>query len=412
MIRILCRQDAWPILARKSYSLAAAEQVVRPILDAVEARGDAAVFEYAARFDGFHRNSLLVESSELYGAVVEPELERALGTAKANIKTFAQLQMPKEFQLEMAPGHWVGQVVRPLERIAAYVPGGRYPLPSTVLMTCVPASVAGVSDIWVTTPKENPAIFAAARVAEVSHVALIGGAQAIAAFAFGTDTIPRADRIVGPGNVYVSAAKKLLAGQVGIDFVAGPTEVLIAASSGNPSWIAADMLAQAEHDIEASAFFLTTSSRLADEVAREIEKQLMSLPTGETARVAIDGNSAIVLCESEAEMVDIINLVKPEHLCIESADLIPQVGAAGSVFVGPYSPEAAGDYVTGPNHVLPTAGAAQLTGGLSVLDFLKVITVQELSHAGLQAIGRDAAILARAEGLEGHARSIEVRLNG
>jgi len=248
-------------------------------------------------------------------------------------------------------------------------------------------------------------------MAGATNVALIGGAHAIAAFAFGTETIPKANRIVGPGNVYVTAAKKILAGEVGIDFVAGPTEVLILTDDGNPSWLAADMLAQAEHDTDACAFLLTTSRSLAIRVSVEIEDQMKTLPTAGVAREAIDLNSAIVVCESIGQAIELANQIAAEHLCIFDSGLLPQIVNAGSVFIGSHSPEAAGDYVTGPNHVLPTSGAAQVSGGLSVLDFVKVITVQELSQQSLDRIGRDGMILARAEGLEGHARSIEVRLN-
>ncbi|MBV9744117.1 MAG: histidinol dehydrogenase, partial [Acidobacteriia bacterium] len=245
----------------------------------------------------------------------------------------------------------------------------------------------------------------------VADVFRMGGAQAIAAFAFGTRTVPRADRIVGPGNIYVAAAKKLLAGEVGIDFIAGPTEILIVASEGEPSHLAADMLAQAEHDADASAILLTTSKRLAAAVAKEIERQLADLPTAAVARKAIARNSAIILVRSLEEAIEISNRFAPEHLSIPEERLLAQVRHAGSVFIGPFSPEAAGDYASGPNHVLPTSGAARLRGGLSVADFLKVITVQQLSESALRRLAPAITTLARAEGLEAHARSVEVRLN-
>ncbi len=410
MIRILSPSEAEPLLHRKAARMAEAEETVKPILDAVRTRGDAALAEYALKFDGLE-GPFLVDPTELLEArqEVSPEFRRAIQTAEKNIEAFARLQMPKEFQTELAPGHVVGQIVRPLDTIAAYIPGGRYPLPSTVLMTAAPARVAGVENIWVTTPKRNPESFAAASLCGVRNLALLGGAQAIAAFAFGTESIPRADRIVGPGNIYVTAAKKLLAGDVGIDFIAGPTEVLIVANEGNASWIAADMLAQSEHDADAAALFLTTSRTLAEAVASEVAGQLACLPTGETAKVSIEANSAIILTASDAESMDLANRVAPEHLCLYDQNLLPMVQHAGSVFLGPYSPEAAGDYSTGPNHVLPTAGAARLRGGLSVMDFVKVITIQELSAPALASIAPAATTLARAEGLEGHARSIEAR---
>jgi histidinol dehydrogenase len=240
----------------------------------------------------------------------------------------------------------------------------------------------------------------------------MGGAHAIAAFAYGTRTVPRADRIVGPGNIYVAAAKKLLAGEVGIDFVAGPTEILMIADEGNPVWIAADMLAQAEHDTEASAILLTRSKRLAQAVSKEIERQLETLTTASIARKAIERNSAIVLVHSSDEAVEICNRFAPEHLSIHDAKLLPGIRHAGSVFIGPTSPEAAGDYATGPNHVLPTSGAARARGGLSAADFVKVISTQQVSGAALKNLAPAITTLARAEGLEAHARSVEVRTNG
>lgn len=413
MIRILTPAEAEPLLQRKDLRMAEAVEVVGPILDAVMARGDAAVLEYASRFDS-HEGSLVAGPDELAGAwdEVSAEFRDAVDVSLRNIEAFAKQQMPAEFRTELAPGHVVGQIVRPLETVAAYIPGGRYPLPSTVLMTAGPARVAGVKSVWVTTPRFSRETYAAAHRAGVSRLAKVGGAQAIAAFAFGTESIPKADRIVGPGNIYVSAAKKLLAGEVGIDFVAGPTEVLIIANEGNPAWIAADLLAQAEHDPDAAALLLTTSRSLAEQVQAEVTRQLESLPTGATALAAIRSNSAIVVTSSDAESLDLSNRIAPEHLCLHDPALIGGVLNAGSVFLGATSPEAAGDYVTGPNHVLPTAGAARLHGGLSVMDFLKVITIQELSPSGLRRVAGAAATLARAEGLEAHARSIEVRLNG
>jgi histidinol dehydrogenase len=240
----------------------------------------------------------------------------------------------------------------------------------------------------------------------------MGGAHAIAAFAYGTRTVPRADRIVGPGNIYVAAAKKMLAGEVGIDFVAGPTEILIIAEEGDPRWIAADLLAQAEHDTDASAVLLTTSPRLALAVAEQVEVQLAGLPTAATARIAIGRNSAVILVRDTDEAIELANSFAPEHLSIPHAKFIPAIRHAGSIFVGPCSPEAAGDYASGPNHVLPTSGAARLRGGLSAADFVKVISVQELSPKALRRLEGPITTLARAEGLEAHARSVEVRIRG
>jgi len=299
--------------------------------------------------------------------------------------------------------------VRPLDTVAAYIPSGRYPLPSTILMTVVPAQVAGVPRICIASPRPVTEVFGTAALLNVGNVFEMGGAQAIAAFAFGTRTVPRADRIVGPGNIYVAAAKKLLAGEVGIDFVAGPTEILIIAAEGDPRHFAADMLAQAEHDVDASAVLLTTSKRLAAAVAKEVERQLADLPTAAVARKAIDRNSAIILVKSLDQAIEISNRFAPEHLSIPDSSLLAKVLHAGSVFIGPHSPEAAGDYASGPNHVLPTSGAARIRGGLSVTDYLKVISVQELSAQALRRLAPAITTLARAEGLEAHARSVEVR---
>jgi histidinol dehydrogenase len=318
--------------------------------------------------------------------------------------------MPREWTVEEQSGMRLGQIVRPLDTVAAYIPSGRYPLPSTILMTVVPAQVAGVPNICVASPKPVAEVFGTAALLGVTNVFEMGGAQAIAAFAFGTRTVPRADRIVGPGNIYVAAAKKLLAGEVGIDFVAGPTEILIVAQEGDPRHLAADMLAQAEHDVDASAILLTTSKRLAAAVAREIERQIENLPTAAVAGKAIARNSAIIVTRSLDEAVDMANRFAPEHLSIPDDSLLERIQHAGSVFIGPFSPEAAGDYASGPNHVLPTGGAARQRGGLSVTDFLKVISVQQLDQAALKRLAPAITTLARAEGLEAHARSVEVRL--
>jgi histidinol dehydrogenase len=278
------------------------------------------------------------------------------------------------------------------------------------MMTAIPAMVAGVPNVCVACPKAVGEVFGTAELLGVRQVFQMGGAQAIAAFAYGTRTVPRADRIVGPGNIYVAAAKKLLAGDVGIDFVAGPTEILIIAGAGDARHYAADMLAQAEHDVDASAILLTSSKRLALAVAAEVERQLVGLPTGAVARKAIAKNSAIILVRNADEALELSNRFAPEHLSIPDASLLAGVRHAGSVFVGPYSPEAAGDYASGPNHVLPTSGAARQRGGLSVTDYLKVISVQELNRAALSKLAPSITTLARAEGLEAHARSVEVRL--
>lgn len=410
MIRIIESKDVGRLLARKAARFSEAETVVRPILEAVRKRGDRALLEYARKFDGLERKSVLVPEKELAAAPLSEEFRAAVATASANIRAYAERQMPKAWSAQIRPGVQLGQIVRPLDTVAAYIPAGRYPLPSTVMMTVIPAQVAGVPNVCIASPRAVPEVFGTAHLLGVNQVFQMGGAQAIAAFAFGTKTVPRADRIVGPGNIYVAAAKKLLAGEVGIDFVAGPTEILIIAVDSEPRHLAADMLAQAEHDLDASAILLTTSKRLASQVSRELERQLAVLPTASVAAKSIAKNSAIVLVRSLEEAVEISNRFAPEHLSIPDGSLLGRVRHAGSVFVGPHSPEAAGDYASGPNHVLPTSGAARQRGGLSVMDYVKLISVQELSGPALAKLAPAITTLARAEGLEAHARSVEARL--
>jgi histidinol dehydrogenase len=413
VIRIIKSEDAGALFARRAARMEAAEAVVRPILEAVRRRGDRALLEYARKFDGFAQRTVRVSEEDLAAARrrLSPEFRRAVRTAAANIRDFARRQMPRPW-MRQSGGVRVGQVVRPLSTVAAYVPAGRYPLPSTILMTAVPAQVAGVANICVASPKPVDQVWGTAAMLGLTRVFEMGGAQAIAAFAYGTRTVPKADRIVGPGNIYVAAAKKLLAGEVGIDFVAGPTEILIIAAEGDPRYLAADLLAQAEHDVDATAVLLTTSQRLATAVAKEVERQLATPPTAAVAAQSIARNSAIVLVRSIEEALEISNRFAPEHLSIPDTSLLPAIEHAGSVFVGPFSPEAAGDYASGPNHVLPTSGAARIRGGLAVTDFVKVISVQQLSAVGLARLAPSIVTLARAEGLEAHARSVEVRTNG
>ena len=405
MIRLFEYQDAAALLTRKAQRLEEAERVVTPILEDVRRRGDAAVLEYARKFDGFEGASVRAQT----GGVLDKEFERAVALAAANIREYACLQLPQERFIDYPDGRRLGQIVRPLESMGAYTPAGRYPLPSTLLMNIIPAQVAGVKTTCVACPRPSREILALAGWLGVTHFFRMGGAQAIAALAYGTETVPRVDRIVGPGNIYVAAAKKVIAGETGIDFIAGPTEIVIIAAEGNPKWIAADMLAQAEHDVDASAILLTTSRRLAQEVAQEIERQLGVLATGQVARPSIDNNGAIVILDSLDRGLELSNALAPEHLALHDASLLGSIQNAGSVFLGPMSPEAAGDYASGPNHVLPTSGAARLRGGLSSADFVKVISVQQLQPEALAALTPTITTLARAEGLEGHARSVEVR---
>ena len=400
------------VLARRTARLTEAEEIVRPILETVRKRGDKGLLELARKFDQLERKTVRVPVQELADAArrLTPQFRSAVETAAYNVRRYAEKQLPREQTGSFGPGLRLGQIVRPLDTVGAYIPAGRYPLPSTLIMTAVPAQVAGVKNICVACPKPVDEVYGTAHILGIDQVFQMGGAQAIAAFAYGTKTVPRADRIVGPGNIYVAAAKKLLAGDVGIDFVAGPTEILIIASEGDPTFLAADMLAQAEHDTDASAILLTTSLRLAAKVVKEVERQLMTLPTAPVARKAIDKNSAIIIVKSLDEAVELSNAFAPEHLSIHHAELIPKIRHAGSIFLGPYSVEAAGDYAAGPNHVLPTSGVARLRGGLSAADYVKVIAIQELDARALAKLAPAITTLARAEGLEAHARSVEVRL--
>jgi histidinol dehydrogenase len=331
-----------------------------------------------------------------------------------NIRDFAQQQLVKPWQTTTSDGRTLGQLVRPLDSVGVYVPAGRYPLLSTMLMTVIPAQVAGVDTITVVCPQPNTQILALAKWLGLKTIVQLGGAQAIASLAYGTQSIAKVQRIVGPGNSYVAAAKKLVAGDVGIDFVAGPSEIVLVANAGDPTWIAADMLAQCEHDVEARAILLTTSMALATEVQAQVALQLVTLTTADVASLAVANNSAIIVCQSVEEIIELVNEIAPEHLAIPDESLsvdsfVDKIVNAGSIFVGRFSTEAAGDFASGPNHVLPTSGVAALRGGLSVNDFVKVITTQSLSEDALRQLTPAVTQLARAEGLEAHARSVEVR---
>jgi len=412
VIRILKYEDAASLVVDRKPDDARYETVVRPIIDGVRQRGDEALFEYARKFDGLGDQPLLIPASALAAAAdgMSTAMRSAAETAIANIKQFAQAQLPCERFEEFSPGRKLGWIVRPLSAVGCYVPSGRYPLPSTLLMTAVLAQTAGVPRICVTSPKPSPEILGCAHLLGITEFYRLGGAQAIAAMAFGTKTVARVDRIVGPGNAYVAMAKKLLAGDVGIDFVAGPTEILILAADGDARIIAADMLAQAEHDITASAMLLTTSETLAQEVADELERQLQDLPTADVARESVDRSSFILVFKTMEEAVVYTNKLAPEHLSLHDPSLLPHIANAGTVFLGQNSPESAGDYAAGPSHVLPTGGAARLRGGLSSADFVKLISIQQLSPSALTELAPAITTLARAEGLEAHARAVEVRI--
>jgi histidinol dehydrogenase len=383
------------------------ERRVAAILADVRKGGDRAVLAYARRFDGLSGGMEVTAAEMAEGAAaVPPAVRRALRQAARQIRTVARTQIPQSQRVVVARGHSVEQLVTPLERVGCYVPGGRYPLPSSLLMTAIPARVAGVREIVAACPRPAPVVMAAALEAGVDRLFRVGGAHAIAALAYGTASIPRVDKIVGPGNAYVAAAKTLVQADCAIDFQAGPSEIVIVTRKGNPAWIAADLIAQAEHDVDARAILLTSSKRLATQVHREVAAQL---PADGPAREALQRNGAIVVTRSLREAIAIADAIAPEHLVCDEEAVVSGV-RAGAIFVGGWTAQAAGDYATGSNHVLPTGGAARFRGGLSALDFVRVSSVQRLTRAGLARIAPAVTTLAEAEGLKAHAASIRVRL--
>ncbi|HUM05830.1 MAG TPA: histidinol dehydrogenase [Terriglobales bacterium] len=394
-------------LSRRGTELSSLEPGVRRIVNSVRRGRDRALRRYAQKWDSLERHQALrVSQAEIEAAVhfLTPQLSRSLRQAAANIRRFCEWQKPAAW-MRQRDGICLGQLVRPLESVGCYVPGGRHPLVSTLLMTVIPARVAGVKNIRVVSPHPSLEVLAAASMLGVSEFYRVGGAHAIAALAYGTDSIARVDKIVGPGNAYVTAAKKLVSFDCAIDFLAGPTEAVVLSDSGKPAFIASDLVSQAEHDPDAISIFITTSRPQAKAVASEVAALTRD---NDIARRSLQRSGAILLASSKEQAREWANGLAPEHITVPKDDL-PFIENAGSVFVGDYSPQAAGDYASGPNHVLPTAGQARFRGGLSVLDFVKVITVQELSSAGLQRIGKTVESLAETEGLKAHAHSIRVR---
>jgi histidinol dehydrogenase len=387
---------------------AATERRVAKIVNDVRRGGDEALTRYARRFDALE-DAIEVPSAEVREAAarVPTDIRAALRAAARNIRAVARRQVPRGWRARVDRGVVVEQRVVPLDRVGCYVPAGRYPLPSSLLMTAIPASAAGVREIVVACPRPAPVVMAAALEARVTRLFRVGGAQAIAALAYGTETSPRVDKIVGPGNRYVAAAKAVVATDCGIDFYAGPTEIVIVAARGSAEWIAADLLAQAEHDPDARAVLITPSRTLAKHVARAVDD---GLPATGPARLSLRAHGGIIVTSSLAEAMDLANASAPEHLVVSDEKLAGMVRCAGSVFVGPWSAQAAGDYAIGSNHVLPTAGAARARGGLSAADFVRQFTVQRVTRAGLRGIGATVMTLAGAEGLQAHADSIGVRM--
>ena len=386
----------------------AIERQVSRVVDAVRRDGDRALMAYARRFDRLAA-PMEVTREEMQDSASQtpPDVLAAIKTAARHVALIARRQLPRGWQTLVTPGVNIEQRVTPLDRVGCYVPGGRYPLLSSLLMTAVPARAAGVPEIIAACPRPAPAVLAAAVEAGITRLFRIGGAHTIAALAYGTETVPKVDKIVGPGSAYVAAAKARVASDCAIDFYAGPTEIVIIAQSGNPEWLAADLIAQAEHDPDARAILLTPNRRLAVQVARKTADRL---PRSGPARLALRRNGAIVTTRNLREATELANRIAPEHLVCDEEAVARAVKRAGTIFVGAYAAQVAGDYATGSNHVLPTNGAARFRGGLSTADFVRVNSVQRLTRGGLARLAPTAVALAGAEGLHAHAASIQVRL--
>ncbi|HKV05465.1 MAG TPA: histidinol dehydrogenase [Candidatus Acidoferrales bacterium] len=416
-MRILPLTDAAEkrVLASRRASSREAERIAARIVADVRRRGDAALFSWTKRLDrlALGPRNVWVSRAEFSGAAkrVSREFLAAIDHAARNIRAVARRQRPQEWWIEAEPGVRAGQRVRPIESVGCYLPGGRFSLVSTLLMTLIPAQEAGVREITVVSPQPGAALLAAAERLGVRRVARVGGAQAIAALGYGTRSIPRVDKIFGPGNRFVAAAKKLVSNDCAIDLLAGPTEAIVLASRGNARFIAADLIAQAEHDPDAISLCVTTSPALARAVAAEIERQLAELPGANLARRSLAKNGAVLLARNLAAAARFVNRFAPEHLSLPGGEkgLLDRIDSAGSVFLGNWSAQSFGDYASGTNHVLPTGGAARTRGGLSVSDFVKCISVQEVSRAGVRRLAPVVEEFARAEGLAAHARSVEVR---
>jgi histidinol dehydrogenase len=402
------RRAVRALLAPERVRDAATDRRVAVIVNDVRTGGDAALRRYARKFDRLD-GPFEVTRAEMQraAATVPRDVRAAIRDAARNIRAVAKRQVPKGWRVRVAPGVTVEQRIIPLARVGCYVPGGRYPLPSSLLMTAIPAMAAGVEDVVAVCPRPEPVVMAAALEAGVSRLFRLGGAHAVAALAYGTATVPRVDKIVGPGNRFVASAKALVASDCGIDFYAGPTEIVIVAAKGPADWIAADLIAQAEHDPDARAVLITPSRMLAERVARAVS---VRMPEDGPARASIKAHGGIIVTGSLQEAIDLANEGAAEHLVVDDDRAAARVRSAGSLFVGPWSAQVAGDYAIGSNHVLPTAGTARVRGGLSAADFVKQVTVQRVTRAGLARIGPSVVTLARAEGLEAHAESVATRL--
>ena len=381
---------------------------VQRIVDDVRHHGDSAVRKYARRFDKL-RGPIELSSDEIRekAKATPPAVRKAIKEAARHIRRVSKKQIPQSWRTAVVPGVIIEQRVTPLDRVGCYVPGGRYPLPSSLLMTAIPAKIAGVSEILVACPNPAPAVLAAAMEAKVTRLFKMGGAHAIGAFAYGTRTVPSVDKIVGPGSAYVSAAKAYVAADCPIDFYAGPTEIVVVSQNGRPDWIASDLIAQAEHDPEARAILVTPNRSLATAVRSALTEQLQEHPA---AKPSNDAHGIAIVTKTITEAVDLANAISPEHAVTDTRAMANRLVRAGTVFVGPYAAQAAGDYATGSNHVLPTSGVARFRGGLSASDFVRVNSVQQLNQRGLRRLAPSIISLAHAEGLRAHAASVARRV--
>ena len=395
-------------LSQERHADRAFDRRVATIVGHVQQEGDAALMRYARRFDRV-TPPLEVSREEMREKArqVPGDVRKAIRQAARSIAAVASRQVPKRWTMHSVPGVTIEQRVDPLERVGCYVPAGRFPLPSSLLMTAIPARTAGVRDIIVACPRPDASIMAAALEAGVTRLFRVGGAHAVAAMAYGTQTIPRVDKIVGPGNRWVAAAKARVSADCAIDFFAGPTEIVIVAGTGRADWIASDLVAQAEHDPDARSIFITWSRTLAARVTRAVTRQAAGR---DVAKASLKAHGLTIVTRNAAEAIALANRIAPEHLVVDREALARQPLTAGAVFVGPFTAQAAGDYATGSNHVLPTAGAARFRGGLSAADFVRVMAVQRVTRRGLARLAPTILPLARAEGLEAHAESVEVRL--
>jgi histidinol dehydrogenase len=413
-IRKLTSELEKKLLAARMHRDIEAERIAARIVADVRRRGDAALFAWTKKLDGLdlRGGGVWVKRADMREALrgADPDFVRALEHAARNVRRVAEMQLPRSWSLAVEPGVNIEQRVRPIESIGCYIPGGRHALVSALVMTTVPARLAGVQRIVAVCPRPSAELLAAAELLGITEIACIGGAQAIAALAYGTETVPRVEKIFGPGNRFVTAAKQLVSADCAIDLPAGPTEAVVLAETGNAQWIAADLLAQAEHAPDAASFLVTPSRILASRVQREIAQQLRILPLDNPAHRSLRRSGGILLVASLEAGIAFVNRFAPEHLSLpDSRSLLNKIQSSGTIFVGPWAAQPYGDYASGSNHVLPTAGWARRRGGLSTADFVKCIMVQTIRRAGSARLRKDVQVLARAEGLAAHANAVEVR---